>query len=776
MNQTDRGSSPLCHVRDAALARVAARAAVLGMLLATLSWIAPPRLAGSARAGEEDAKPAPTGPPVNAYSAKDPFVREWILLGPFPTQTLDKPTAEGVTRSGYDTDFLKKLGGEAEAVLDQESRADSLVAPNGMATALRARTNVAQENRHLAHEPFDLHVGYGFAYVDSDAEREVVMVFRSDGSPKVWLNGELVAHGFHDKHRTGAYLYQEPVRLKKGRNRVLVKLDNKRRWWGFQLHLYPDEDARAEWRMRSKRAGAYKKWGHKPLRELDKLGAGQAKDAAALAKAKERALRILEIWPGDPDGYYCLAIAETAAGNLEAAMTAVRQGVAAGLPLERFLAGPRDLTKALVESEAFQEFAKGRAGALLHGPMLGDMTDTSVRIWLRTDTECEVRAIATPVAGLAEGETPVETKSARTRAEADYTATLRLEGLKPDTAYFYKIHVDGEAMDLRPQPSFTTFPVARTPATFRVVFGGGAGYTPRYERMWLTIRDLRPTALLLLGDNVYIDRPQQPSLQRYCYYRRQSQAEFRELVARTPVFSIWDDHDFAINDSHGGPAMDSFPWKAKVWEIFQQNWVNPPYAGGAETPGTFYAFRIADVEFFMLDGRMWRTDPEAATPEQPATMLGPAQRAWLKTSLKRSSATFKVIASPVPWAPGAKPHSKDTWDGFPEERKEIFDFLGKEGIEGVILMAADRHRSDAWKLEREGAYPLYEVMSSRLTNVHTHGIMPGSLFGYNELPSCGVLEFDTLREDPVVIYRIIDLNGNEQGRLRIKRSQLSDNR
>ena len=58
---------------------------------------------------------------------------------------------------------------------------------------------------------------------------------------------------------------------------------------------------------------------------------------------------------------------------------------------------------------------------------------------------------------------------------------------------------------------------------FTIAFGGGAGYVPPHERMWDTIRAIAPRALLLLGDNVYIDDPKTPEMQLFHYYRRQSQ-------------------------------------------------------------------------------------------------------------------------------------------------------------------------------------------------------------------------------------------------------------
>ena len=75
-----------------------------------------------------------------------------------------------------------------------------------------------------------------------------------------------------------------------------------------------------------------------------------------------------------------------------------------------------------------------------------------------------------------------------------------------------------------------------------------------------------PLALLLLGDNVYIDDPESVAMQRYTYYRRQSRPEWRQLTAQTATFSIWDDHDFSVNDSWGGPLIDLPDWKRnKSW-------------------------------------------------------------------------------------------------------------------------------------------------------------------------------------------------------------------
>ena len=177
---------------------------------------------------------------------------------------------------------------------------------------------------------------------------------------------------------------------------------------------------------------------------------------------------------------------------------------------------------------------------------------------------------------------------------------------------------------------------------------------------------------------------------------------------------------------------------------------------------------IGDVEIFMLDGRTYRTNPFI----DGRSMLGPEQKAWLLDGLATSTATFKLIASPVAWADGAKPNSIDTWSGFSDEREEIFSFIETRGIEGVVLLSSDRHRSEAWKIDRDSGYAFYEVLSGQLTNIHTHPIEEGALFSYNATDSFGVLSFDTERGDPTVTYRIHSIDDDIVYTLVIRLSEL----
>lgn len=485
-------------------------------------------------------------------------------------------------------------------------------------------------------------------------------------------------------------------------------------------------------------------------------------------KAIEHLHDQLEDIPGDPEFFYALAVAHGQKGNLDTAVNYTRQALDAGLPPSRFLAGPHSLMAPLAGTHAFRTLVYRRHDAdYVHGPLLGAVTDTQVQVWVRTPNEASVQVVMQSN----DGNETYRSAIVQAQADRDFTAVARVEGLTPGTRYTYRLHIDG-----REQPdrwTFRTFPEAGQAAAFELGFGACAGYTPWRERMWQRIASHDFPAFILLGDNVYIDRPERPAMQRYCYYRRQSRPEFRPLTAETSIAAIWDDHDFGDNDSEGGPDPFEPAWKRSAWRTFRNNWNNAAYGGGDEQPGVWHSWSIADVDVFMLDGRYYRTGVDIDAP----SMLGPVQKQWLFDQLQASTATFKLIASPVPFPDGAKPGEwdwrSDTWEGYPDEREEIFSFIADHQIDGVVLLAGDRHRADVWKIEREDSYDLYEFQNGRLTNIHTHDSVPGSLFSYNETCHFGRLRIDTTKSDPTITYDIISIDGEIVHSVTLRHSQLT---
>ena len=455
----------------------------------------------------------------------------------------------------------------------------------------------------------------------------------------------------------------------------------------------------------------------------------------------------LEPWrvrnPGNAEMLYGLALAHSAAGNKKAALDHAQQALAAGLPLARFLAGPRDLLAKLHETSGFKRIVKRGRPLLVHGPAIGAVTDQSARLWVRTAAEAEVTVTVRP-ADAAEGEVLAK---GSTVEQNDYTVVIEMTGLAADTRYRYSLAVDGNPVPFETEPTFRTFPKAGQEGVFSVGFGSKSGYAPAHEGVWNAVRQRNLSAFLLLGDDLFVrGAGTTPTAQRYACYRRQSSPPFRQLVISTPIYAIWDHNDF------GAGTPESL-------EVFRQNHANPSFGGGSENPGIWFDFPIGDVTFFMLDCSTQRSRPEDAPP----TMLGATQKQWLLDSLKESEATFKILASPVPWAPSSSWWDAGrTWDDFAEEREEVFSFIESNEIEGVVLLSGGAvNATDVRRIPRSNGYDLYDLHSSRLTNVMEVTTPGGAILNYDEGCSFGALEFDTTRAAPRLTYRMIDANGQE---------------
>ena len=101
-----------------------------------------------------------------------------------------------------------------------------------------------------------------------------------------------------------------------------------------------------------------------------------------------------------------------------------------------------------------------------------------------------------------------------------------------------------------------------------------------------------------------------------------------------------------------------------------------------DCPGVFFKYAYGGVDFFMLDGRYYRTPN--ADPDGPAkTLLGSARASGCARQLLASRAPFKVLACGSGWSSEDGP-TGDTWGAFLTERNALFDFIRDNRIEGVF--------------------------------------------------------------------------------------------
>ena len=369
--------------------------------------------------------------------------------------------------------------------------------------------------------------------------------------------------------------------------------------------------------------------------------------------------------------------------------------------------------------------APAQAAKLIAGPLVGHTTTTSARIWVETDTPATVRidywveprimfhrTLREPMTrGSSEG---------RTESTLPYTCVIALTDLPPGRLIYYDVYVDGPIVAPRTAQVFPLMPPESISEAeperiteFTVAFGScNLPARVPVQSIWSQVARFRPAAFLFIGDNNYMpgkaegyDLPEASVREiMSLYHRRFRQIPgLRDIVATTPSYGIWDDHDFGPNNSDR-----TFKWRDLAIETFRRYWPNP-YAESAGVPGVFHRFRIVDVEFFMLDNRSHR-DPNEA--EDRTTMFGEGQLEWLKAKLKSSTATFKVIAS---GGTAVVDGTGETWANFGDERDGFIAWLFAENITGVFFLAGDWHVGGLHRLYRPGfGYPLYELMSSNL--------------------------------------------------------------
>ncbi len=268
-----------------------------------------------------------------------------------------------------------------------------------------------------------------------------------------------------------------------------------------------------------------------------------------------------------------------------------------------------------------------------------------------------------------------------------------------------------------------------------VVFGSCA-HQRKPQPIWRAIDREAPDAVVLLGDNVYVDSDD-PSAYSRAYSKLDRKPAFRRLRSRVPLYVTWDDHDYGRNDAGAEWPLKEVARSALLdfldAEATDLRRVREDGLYGAWTLST-----DPTVQLILLDTR-WSRGPltKVSEPAAPgggpyraqtgpeARMLGAGQWAWLEAVLSEP-ADVRLVGSSIP----VLPHFTgwETWANLPDEQSRLLELLSSAG--GSVLLSGDTHWGELSRREAGLSAPLWELTSSGLTQVWR--TVPDNLFRHDD--------------------------------------------
>ncbi|REE99814.1 alkaline phosphatase D family protein [Thermomonospora umbrina] len=316
-------------------------------------------------------------------------------------------------------------------------------------------------------------------------------------------------------------------------------------------------------------------------------------------------------------------------------------------------------------------------------------------------------------------------------AELGHSVHAEVHGLRAGREYFYRFKAGGH---LSPVGRTKTAPDPRSRVeAFRFATASCQAWYHGFFTAYRHMADEDLDMVLFLGDYIYeygitaanwrrqgqalppaphnadVSTLEQYRL-RYSLFR--TDPDLQRIHAHVPWVVTTDDHEVVNNyaddrDEYGTPPSDLLRRRAVAYRAFYENL---PLRSASRSHGPDLPLhrrlrwgRLADID--VLDTRQYRDfypagaviddSPERLDPKR--TILGGRQERWLYDGLRRSQATWNVLAQQVVMAgidrdtgPGEL-YSNDQWDGFPANRDRLYAAMRRYDIANPVVLTGDVH-------------------------------------------------------------------------------------
>jgi alkaline phosphatase D len=380
-----------------------------------------------------------------------------------------------------------------------------------------------------------------------------------------------------------------------------------------------------------------------------------------------------------------------------------------------------------------------------------------------------------------------------------HSVHVDVNGLEPDTWYFYRFFADGHASDVG---RARTLPApASAPSLLRFASASCQNWQAGFYTAYAALAQEDLDLVAFLGDYIYEggvgsigpgtvrlhDGPTVVDLagyrNRYALYKGDPNLQAAHRLC--PWIVTWDDHEVANNyaglvpdggDPAGFPARRAAAYQA--WYEHMPVRLLPPKGSAFRI---YRSFAFGDLaSFFVLDTRQYRTDQECGDGLQPrcagfpspvGDMLGAAQESWLLAGLAASPALWDVLAQQVVLAPTPLGNFRnfDQWDGYPLARQRLVAELRARELRNAVVLTGDIHASGAgWVPGDLAAFSDPVASEFVATGISSSGLDPGTAalaeqllqglphIDYFEATTRGYLRHEVTRDTWTADFRFVE--------------------
>jgi alkaline phosphatase D len=373
-------------------------------------------------------------------------------------------------------------------------------------------------------------------------------------------------------------------------------------------------------------------------------------------------------------------------------------------------------------------------GKFSDGVASGDPLPTSIVLWTRLAGANGSGQVELEVAKDKSFRHVVARKNIATSSKVNHAVKARVSKLKPHTQYYYRFSAKGAHSDVG---RFRTALPADSNEPVKFAYWSCSDYTHGYYNAYEHLAGQDIDFMVCLGDYIYDETyhsiadktgvrndpigktlPGYPSAiraaislsdyrKKYSLYR--SDKSLRKLHAKFPMVTLWDDHEvmdnYAGGEKDGGlPAGYGYTTARKLAGYKAWGESMPTFGKGSNGNKIYRKLQFGkNVDMIVMDQRQYRAnqpcDDAVAKPcadwDEPRAFLGKTQMNWVKSELKKSKANWKVMANELMIMPtevtGGNFFTFDSWQGYPQERAELLNFIKNNSIKDVMFVTGDIH-------------------------------------------------------------------------------------